>query len=93
MNQILSDYFAFLAFYLCINPGDLYFYMNKIILNNFVLHFCKRKVVFFSGQIRFFSVSQQCSTISLFMYRRPILCTIYGAVDFLNVLKKYIMYI
>ncbi len=27
-----------------------------------------------------------------FMYRRPILCTLYGAVDFLNVLKKYIMY-
>jgi hypothetical protein len=25
----------------------------------------------------------------LFMYRRPILCTLYGAVDFLNVLKKY----
>ncbi len=23
-----------------------------------------------------------------FMYRRPILCTLYGAVDFLNVLKK-----
>jgi hypothetical protein len=22
------------------------------------------------------------------MYRRPILCTLYGAVDFLNVLKK-----
>ncbi len=30
--------------------------------------------------------------IILFMYRRPILCTLYGAVDFLNVLKKYIMY-
>jgi hypothetical protein len=28
-----------------------------------------------------------------FMYRRPILCTLYGAVDFLNVLKKYIMYV
>ncbi len=28
-----------------------------------------------------------------FMYRRPILCTLYGAVDFLNVLKKYIMYL
>ncbi len=29
------------------------------------------------------------------MYRRPILCTLYGAVDFLNVLilKKYIMYL
>ncbi len=27
-----------------------------------------------------------------FMYRRPILCTLYGAVDFLNVLKKYIMH-
>ncbi len=27
-----------------------------------------------------------------FMYRR-ILCTLYGAVDFLNVLKKYIMYL
>jgi hypothetical protein len=26
-----------------------------------------------------------------FMYRRPILCTLYGAVDFLNVLKKYIV--
>ncbi len=24
----------------------------------------------------------------VFMYRRPILCTLYGAVDFLNVLKK-----
>ncbi len=23
-----------------------------------------------------------------FMYKRPILCTLYGAVDFLNVLKK-----
>jgi hypothetical protein len=29
----------------------------------------------------------------IFMYRRPILCTMYGAVDFLNVLKKYIMYL
>jgi hypothetical protein len=28
-----------------------------------------------------------------FMYRRPILCTLYGAVDFLNVLKKYIIYL
>ncbi len=28
-----------------------------------------------------------------FMYRRPILCTLYGAVDFLNILKKYIMYL
>ncbi len=28
--------------------------------------------------------------IQLFMYRRPILCTLYDAVDFLNVLKKYI---
>jgi hypothetical protein len=28
-----------------------------------------------------------------FMYRRPILFTLYGAVDFLNVLKKYIMYL
>jgi hypothetical protein len=28
-----------------------------------------------------------------FMYRRPILRTLYGAVDFLNVLKKYIMYL
>jgi hypothetical protein len=28
-----------------------------------------------------------------FMYRRPILCTLYGPVDFLNVLKKYIMYL
>jgi hypothetical protein len=26
--------------------------------------------------------------IVIFMYRRPILCTLYGAVDFLNVLKK-----
>ncbi len=26
--------------------------------------------------------------LSFFMYRRPILCTLYGAVDFLNVLKK-----
>jgi hypothetical protein len=26
--------------------------------------------------------------ISSFMYRRPILCTLYGAVDFLNALKK-----
>jgi hypothetical protein len=26
-----------------------------------------------------------------FVYRRPILCTLCGAVDFLNVLKKYIM--
>jgi hypothetical protein len=31
--------------------------------------------------------------VSGFMYRRPILCTLYGAVDFLNVLKKYIMYL
>jgi hypothetical protein len=30
-------------------------------------------------------------TVICFMYRRPILCTLYGAVDFLNVLKKYIM--
>ncbi len=28
-----------------------------------------------------------------FMYRRPILCTLHGAVDFFNVLKKYIMYL
>jgi hypothetical protein len=27
------------------------------------------------------------------MYRSPILCTLYGAVDFLNVLKKYFMYL
>jgi hypothetical protein len=33
------------------------------------------------------------SEIFIFMYRRPILCTLYGAVDFLNVLKKYIMYL
>jgi hypothetical protein len=46
MNQILSDYFAFLAFYLCINPGDLYFYMNKIILNYFASHFLKEKSCF-----------------------------------------------
>jgi len=26
-------------------------------------------------------------TLSLFMYRRPILCTLYGAVDFLKVLN------
>ncbi len=32
------------------------------------------------------------ATVS-FMYWRPILCTLYGAVDFLNVLKKYIMYL
>jgi hypothetical protein len=31
--------------------------------------------------------------VAHFMYRRPILCTLYGAVDFLNVLKKYIMYL
>ncbi len=31
--------------------------------------------------------------VTVFMYRRPILCTLYGAVDFLNVLKKYIMYL
>jgi hypothetical protein len=30
--------------------------------------------------------------ILYFMYRRPILCTLYGAVDYLNVLKKYIMH-
>ncbi len=28
-----------------------------------------------------------------FIYRRPMLCTLYGAVDFLNVLKKYILYL
>jgi hypothetical protein len=33
------------------------------------------------------------SISNLFMYGRPILCTLYGAVDFLNVLKKYIMYL
>jgi hypothetical protein len=32
-------------------------------------------------------------SVYIFMYRRPILCTLYGAVDFLNVLKKYIMYL
>ncbi len=31
--------------------------------------------------------------IKIFMYPRPILCTLYCAVDFLNVLKKYIMYL
>ena len=30
-------------------------------------------------------------TLIVIMYRRPILRTLYGAVDFLNVLKKYIM--
>ncbi len=30
------------------------------------------------------------SELLYFMYRRPILCTLYSAVDFLNVLKKYI---
>jgi hypothetical protein len=29
-----------------------------------------------------------CVHLFAFMYRRPILCTLYGAVDFLNVLKK-----
>ncbi len=29
---------------------------------------------------------------SLFMYRRPILCTSYGAVDFLNVLKYAVVW-
>jgi hypothetical protein len=29
-----------------------------------------------------------CQTPFNIMYRRPILCTLYGAVDFLNVLKK-----
>ncbi len=28
------------------------------------------------------------SSDSCFIYRRPILCTLYGAVDFLNVLKN-----
>ncbi len=27
-------------------------------------------------------------TLIVIMYRRPILCTLYGTVDFLNVLKK-----
>jgi hypothetical protein len=27
------------------------------------------------------------------MYRRPLLCALYGAVDFFNVLKKYVMYL
>ncbi len=35
----------------------------------------------------------QVRIIGFFMYRRPILCTLYSAVDFLNVLKKYIMYL
>ncbi len=33
------------------------------------------------------SVLKLCK-LDIFMYRRPILCTLYGAVDFLNVLKK-----
>jgi hypothetical protein len=33
------------------------------------------------------------SVLYIFMYRRPILCTLYDALDFLNVLKKYIMYL
>ncbi len=32
-------------------------------------------------------------TVTFFMYWRPILCILYGAVDFLNDLKKYIMYL
>ncbi len=32
-------------------------------------------------------------TLIVIMYRRPILCTLYSAVDFLNVPKKYIMYL
>jgi hypothetical protein len=36
---------------------------------------------------------QRRGDTTFFMYRRPILCTLYGAVDFLNVLKKYIMYL
>ncbi len=37
--------------------------------------------------------AQSRESARLFMYRRPILCTLYNAVDFLNVLKKYIMYL
>ncbi len=37
--------------------------------------------------------SDPVRSVSFFMYRRPILCTFYGAVDFLNVLKKYIIYL
>jgi hypothetical protein len=33
------------------------------------------------------------SILTSFMNRRPIVCTLYCAVDFLNVLKKYIMYL
>ncbi len=40
-----------------------------------------------------YSRFQNQQYIGIFMYRRPILCTLYGAVDFLNVLKKYIMYL
>jgi hypothetical protein len=29
--------------------------------------------------------------VKFFMYRRPILCTLYGAVDFLNVLKNAVV--
>jgi hypothetical protein len=36
---------------------------------------------------------REVGAVVLFMYRRPILCTLYGAVDFLIVLKKYIMYL
>ncbi len=40
-----------------------------------------------------FRRGQDLAETITFMYRRPILCTLYGAVDFLNVLKKYIMYL
>ncbi len=32
------------------------------------------------------------STLLFFMYRRPILCTLYGAVDFFYVPETHIMY-
>ena len=59
-----------------------------IIMLSGMIIMISRMIIMLSGMIIMLSGMK-----IMFMYRRPILCTLYGAVDFLNVLKKYIMYL
>ncbi len=59
-----------------------------IIMLSGMIIMISRMIIMLSGMIIMLSGMK-----IMFMYRRPILCTLYVAVDFLNVLKKYIMYL
>jgi hypothetical protein len=53
--------------------------------------FFEYKVTFFLALVKYCRNMKNCAAyVILFMYRRerPILCTLYGAVDFINVLKS-----